>query len=69
VQLRRIIDTNGGGNASLGMAGIAIFYTALGDHEDAALLLCKQGTVQSGNPAADYDVIVSINVATSDMPL
>jgi hypothetical protein len=45
VQFRGIVDTDGGGNSSLCMAGIAVFDAALGDHEDAALLLRKQSAI------------------------
>ena len=69
MQLRRVAFTYGGGDATLGEPGVAVVDTAFGNQQDAALLLCQQGTVQPGNTTADYDVIIAINRATSQTVL
>jgi len=49
------------------VAGIAVFNAALGYHKDTAVLMGKQGTIQACDTAADYDVIIGINTATSNI--
>jgi hypothetical protein len=65
VQLRRVAFTYGGGDAALGEPGIAVVDAAFGYQENASLLLRQQGTVQPGNTTADYNVIITMNQATS----
>jgi hypothetical protein len=65
MQLGGIVDTDSSGDSALCVAGIAVFNTALGYHKDTAVLLRQQGAIQACNTAADYDVIIGINRATS----
>jgi hypothetical protein len=53
VQFGGIVGTDGGGNSTLSMAGIAVFNAALGYHKDTAVLIRKQGTIQACDTAAD----------------
>jgi len=60
VQLRRVVLADSGGNAPLGMAGVAVIDAALGDQQYAAVFPGQQGTVEAGDAAADYDIIVAL---------
>jgi hypothetical protein len=61
VQFRGIQHADSGGDTPLGVARIAIVDAALGDQQDAAVLPGEKGAVESGNAAADYDIVVVFN--------
>ena len=61
VQLGGIHHADGGGDASLGVARVAVFDAALGDQQDAAVLPGQQRRVEAGDAAADYDIVVVFN--------
>lgn len=61
MQLRGVHHADGGGNAPLGVARIAVVDAALGDQQDAAVLSRKKGAVEAGDAAADYDIVVVFN--------
>jgi hypothetical protein len=43
------------------MARIAVVDAALGDQQNAAVLLRQKGAVEAGDAAADYDIVVVFN--------
>jgi hypothetical protein len=61
VQFRGIQHADGGGDAPLGVARIAVVDAALGDQQDAAVLPGKKGAVEASDAAADYDIVVVFN--------
>ncbi len=58
VKVRGIALAYGGGNAALGVLGVAVIDAALGEDEDTAAPLGQQGGVEPGNAAADDHIVV-----------
>jgi hypothetical protein len=61
VQFRGIQHADGGGDTPLGVARVAVVDAALGDQQDAAVLPRQKGAVETGDAAADYDIVVVFN--------
>ena len=62
MKLRGIVLTDSGGNTPLGIFGVAVINTALGDNQHAALLLGQQGSIESTDTAAHHDVIILVHL-------
>ncbi|MBA7651331.1 hypothetical protein ES703_59150 [subsurface metagenome] len=69
VKLLRIIASYGSSNTPLGMFRIAVFNTALGHNEHAALLFGEEGSIQSGNTAANYNIVILVHQIASQLLL
>ena len=57
VHVRRIVFSDGSGNTSLCVPGIAVIDAAFGNQQHTAMLLSQQSRIKSGNSASDYYVI------------
>jgi hypothetical protein len=62
MQFGGVLDADGGRDASLGMAGVAVVYTALGYEQNTALLFGEQRAVKPCDAAADDYIVVFFNV-------
>ena len=58
VQLRRVVRPDGRGDAALGVLRVALVDGALGEDEDAAVVLREQRREQPGDAGPDDNVIV-----------
>jgi hypothetical protein len=58
VKLGRIVLTDSRGDAALGVLCVTVINTAFSDNKHAALLPSQQGSIQPGNAATDYNIIV-----------
>ncbi|MBA7678353.1 hypothetical protein ES703_86627 [subsurface metagenome] len=58
VKLGGIISADSGGNASLGIFGIAVVNAAFSDDQHASLLFCQQGSIKSSNTTTDDNIVV-----------
>lgn len=65
MEFRRILDADSRRDAALGMARIAVIYTALGYEQNGAMLFGEKRAVKSCNAAADYDIVVLFNIGSS----
>src|SRR3972149_10881450 len=52
---------DGGGDAALGPARVAVVNGALGDDEHGAVLAGEEGGVEAGDAGADDDVVVALH--------
>ena len=59
MQLRRVALPHWSGDPSLGVAGIAVVYAALGEDEDGAGLAGEEGGVKACDAGANDDVVVA----------
>ena len=58
VQSWGVPGTNGGGDAPLSVAGVAVVDLSFGDNQHRSVLLGQQRSVETGNSAADNNVVV-----------
>ena len=59
VQRRRVARPDGSGDATLGVAAVAVVDAAFGYHQYATVIGRQQRGVQAGDTTADDDVVVS----------
>ena len=59
VQLGRVVRADGGGDAALGVARVALVDGALGQHEHSSVLASQQRGVQPRNARTSDDVVVA----------
>ena len=57
VQLRRVVRANGGGDAPLGVSGVAFSRIGLGENDDTADIGQRDRRAQAGDAAADHQKI------------
>jgi hypothetical protein len=62
MQFGGVLDADCGCYPALGMARVAVVYTALGNEKDASVLFGKKRAVQAGDPAADDYIVVLFNI-------
>ena len=65
MEFRGVLDADGGRDAALGMARIAVVDAALGHEQDGAMLFGEKRAVQPCDAAADYDIVVLFNIGSS----
>ena len=60
MELRRIVCADGGRDAALCVAGIALFDAALSNGKHGTVLFGQQGSIETGDATANDDVVVVV---------